>query len=137
MQTAAGRFEQGDLAGAARRRHPPAAAYATRRFKRSWLVQFRRRGGRLGLGEEAGDHAPKTGGNPSAELAGHRGHEQLLVGERQEQFEPAVVIPLDGDRQFAEVGVPWVFEASRQRGRAGGADNQVLSGEKPAEIARG
>ena len=64
----------------------------------------------VGLGEEAGDHAPQTGGDSGAELAGLRGHEQLLVGEGEQQVEPAVVVPLDGDRELAQVGVPWVFE---------------------------
>ena len=72
--------------------------------------------------------------DPGAVLAGLRGDQQLLVGEGEQQAEPAVVVPLDADRELAQVGMPWVFKASGERGRVRGVDDQVLSGEEPAEL---
>ena len=81
----------------------------------AWPLQFRSRRGRLGLAEDSGDHATQTCGHPSTELAAGCGDQQVLVGEGQQQVEPAVVVPLDSDRELAQVGVPGVFERPGKR----------------------
>jgi len=100
-------------------------------------VQFRSGGGGLGLDEQAGEHAAHASGDSGAELAGLRSLEQVFVGEIEQQVRPAAVVPLDGNRELTQVGVPWVFELGGEHRRIRAADDQVLGGEKAAELLVG
>ena len=131
-QPPAGSREQCGLEGVTRGWHPPAAAEHYVPFV--WPVQFRGRRSRRCLGEDCSDHAPQPGRDSGTELAGLRGDQQLLVGEGEQQAEPAVVVPLDADCELAQVGVPWVVQPPGERGRVRGADDQVLGGEEAAEL---